>query len=45
LLPGREYGVVVREEAERAAKEAERAAKERLAAKLRELGIDPDQLR
>jgi uncharacterized protein YerC len=31
-------------EAERAAKEAERAAKEKFAAKLRELGIDPETL-
>jgi len=31
-------------EAERAAKEAERAAKERFAAKLRELGVDPETI-
>jgi Uma2 family endonuclease len=31
-------------EAERAAKEAERAVKERFAAKLRELGVDPDSI-
>jgi hypothetical protein len=34
---------VAAEKAERAAKEAERAAKERAWAKLRALGIDPDE--